>query len=171
MKERDDYIEEVQKLIISFARQNFTQEEEVICLHIWKKLARKKTLDITRTRPDIWAGAVIWAFCRANFKYEEGITLDIICGFYNNKKTTVGNKAGEIIKLVKIDYFDSEYSTEAIQEHNPFNRMTIDPDTGLLLLKEANPPDEQPGKKQTGRKTVEKYVLPVEDNSPQMKLF
>ena len=116
MKEKIEVIEEVEKLIISFTEQNLTKEEEEICLHIWKKLTRKKVLNITVTRSDIWAASVIWSFCRANFKYEEGITLEVLCNFFKNKKTTVGNKAGQIIKMLKIDYFSPEFSTRKIQE-------------------------------------------------------
>jgi len=125
MKEKIDVIEEVQRLIISFADRFLTPEEKDLCLHIWKKLGRKQKLDITRTRLDIWAAAVVWTFCRANFKYEEGITLDTVCDFFKNKKSTVGNKAGEIVKLLKISYFSPEFSTGKIQEHNPFNSLTL----------------------------------------------
>lgn len=171
MKEKAEFIDEVQKLIISFTGPNLIKEEEAICLHIWEKLARKRTLDITRTRPDIWASAVIWSFCRANFKYEEGLTLDIVCNFFNNKKTTVGNKAGEIIKMLKIDYFDPEFSTEEIQGYNPFNRITLDLDTGLLVPKEYVIENKVPGEKKTVKKPTEKPGRTAGDDTPQMKLF
>ena len=44
MKEKIAVIEEVEKLIMSFSNQNLTEEEEEICLHIWKKLIRKHKL-------------------------------------------------------------------------------------------------------------------------------
>jgi tetratricopeptide (TPR) repeat protein len=126
VKEKIEVVEEVQKLIYSFSEHNLTQEEEEICLHIWQKLARKKTLEITRTRPDIWASAVIWSFCRVNFKYEESITLDVVCNYFNTKKSTSGNKAGEIIKMLKIAYFSPEFSTRKIQELNPLNELAAE---------------------------------------------
>ena len=143
MKEKIEVIEEVEKLIMSFSKQNLTEEEEEICLHIWKKLIRKHKLDITRTRCDIWAAAVIWSFCRANFKYEEGIMLESVCNFFHNKKSTVGNKAGEIIKVVKIDYFSPEFSTRKIQEQNPLNLLTF-ADDDLQMLEEASETREEP---------------------------
>ena len=146
MKEKIEVIEEVEKLIMSFSKQNLTEEEEEICLHIWKKLIRKHKLDITRTRCDIWAAAVIWSFCRANFKYEEGIMLESVCIFFHNKKSTVGNKAGEIIKIVKIDYFSPEFSTRKIQEQNPLNLLTF-ADDDLQMLEEASETREEPNSK------------------------
>lgn len=148
MKEKIEVIEEVEKLIISFSERNLTKEEE-ICLHIWKKLTRKQKLDITRTRSDIWAAALIWSFCRANFKYEEGITLEVLCNFFNNKKSTVGNKAGEIFKILKIDYFSHEFSTRKIQEQNPLNLLasTTDTDDEIQFLKEVNAISRKPDPK------------------------
>ncbi len=149
MKEKIEVIEEVEKLIISFSERNLTKEEEEICLHIWKKLTRKQKLDITRTRSDIWAAALIWSFCRANFKYEEGITLEVLCNFFNNKKSTVGNKAGEIVKILKIDYFSHEFSTRKIQEQNPLNLLapTTDTDDEIQFLKEVNAISREPDPK------------------------
>jgi hypothetical protein len=167
MKEKADFIEEVQTLIISFSKDKLTTEEELVCMHIWKKLTRKRTLDITRTRADIWAGAVIWSFCRANFKYEEGITLDTVCDFFSNKKSTVGNKAGEIIKMLKIDYFKPEFSTEENQSNNPFKAIALDANTGLLVFKEAEIENNEPSLK----KTVKKPARYTEEDTPQMKLI
>ena len=154
MKEKIEVIEEVEKLIKSFSKQNLTEEEEEICLHIWKKLIRKHKLDITRTKCDIWAAAVIWSFCRANFKYEEGIMLESVCNFFHNKKSTVGNKAGEIIKIVKIDYFSPEFSTRKIQEQNPLNLLTF-ADDDLQMLEEASETREEPNSK---RRQAEKML-------------
>jgi len=149
MKEKIEVIEEVEKLIISFAEQNLTKEEEEICLHIWKKLTRKKVLNIIVTRSDIWAASVIWSFCRANFKYEEGITLEVLCNFFKNKKTTVGNKTGQIIKILKIDYFSPEFSTRKIQEQNPLNLLapTTDTNDEIQFLKEVNAISREPDPK------------------------
>jgi tetratricopeptide (TPR) repeat protein len=136
MKEKIDVIEQVENLIRSFSKRNLTEEEEEICLHIWKKLTRKRNMDITRSRPDIWAGAVIWSFCRVNFKYEEGINLENVCAFFTNKKSTIGNKAGEIIKILKIDYFNTEFSTRKIQEHDPLKFITSVVNNGQQILEE-----------------------------------
>jgi tetratricopeptide (TPR) repeat protein len=144
MKEKIDVIEQVEKLIMSFSKRNLTEEEEEICLHIWKKLTRKRNMDITRTRPDIWAGAVIWSFCRVNFKYEEDINLENVCAFFKNKKSTIGNKAGEIIKILKIDYFSPEFSTRKIQEHDPLNFLTLVADDGKQVLEEEKAIFEEP---------------------------
>jgi len=134
MIDKKEVIEEVKNLLTSFTGKNLSAEEESICLHIWGKLSRKQKIDITRTRPDIWAAAVIWSFCRANFKYEEGVTLDLLCSFFGNKKSTVGNKAGEISKMFRIDFFNPEFTTGSIQEQNPLSQFTVT-DEGFIVPK------------------------------------
>lgn len=116
MQDKRMLIEEVKNLIITFTTKNLSKEEEAICLHIWEKLARKQKIDITRTRSDIWATAVIWSFCRANFKYEEGVNLELLCSLFNNKKSTVGNKANEISTMLGIDLADIT-DTHKIHSH------------------------------------------------------
>ena len=132
MKDKKSIISEVENLMITFAEKNLSTEEKAVCLHIWEKLGRKQKIDITRTRANIWAAAVIWSFCRANFKYEEGITLDVLCQFFATKKSTVGNKAGEICKMLKIDFFNPEFTTRKIREQNPLNKLVVTED-GLIV--------------------------------------
>ena len=136
MKDKKEVIEEVKNLLTSFTGKNLSEEEESICLQIWGRLSRKQKIDITRTRPDIWAAAVIWSFCRANFKYEEGVTLELLCSFFNNKKSTVGNKASEISKMLRIDFFNPEFTTERIQKQNPLNTLTVT-NHGFIIPKDT----------------------------------
>ncbi len=132
MKDKKATIAEVKNLIIAFADKNLSAEEQAVCLRIWEKLGRKQKIDVTRTRANIWAAAVIWSFCRANFKYEEGITLDLLCPFFVTRKSTVGNKAGEICKMLKIDFFNPEFTTRKIREQNPLNKLVVTED-GLIV--------------------------------------
>ena len=135
MKDKKEVIEEVKSLITAFSKKNLSEEEEAICLHIWERLARKQKLDITRTGSDIWAASVIWSFCRANFKYEEGITLELLCSYFKNKRSTVGNKAGEISKMFRIDFFNPEFTTRNVQDQNPLNQLTTT-EEGLIIPKD-----------------------------------
>ena len=135
MQDKRKLIEEVKNLITTFTTKNLSKEEEAICLHIWERLARKQKIDITRTRTDIWAAAVIWSFCRANFKYEEGVNLELLCTFFYNKKSTVGNKASEISTMLGIDFFSPEFTTRRIQKQNPLNQLTMT-DDGFIVPKD-----------------------------------
>ena len=72
--------------------------------------------------------------------------LESVCKFFHNKKSTVGNKAGEIIKILKIDYFSPEFSTRKIQEQNPLNFL-IFADDDLQMLEQASETREEPNSK------------------------
>ena len=95
MKDKKEVIEEVKNLLTSFTGENLSEEEQSICLQIWGRLSRKQKIDITRTRPDIWAAAVIWSFCRANFKFEEGVTWSCCAPFSTIRRVRL------VIRLVK----------------------------------------------------------------------
>ncbi len=141
MKEKKQVVEEVKNLISSFSSKHLSEEEQRICLHIWERLVRKRTIEITRIRPENWAAATIWSFCRANFKYEEGLTLELVCSFFTNNKSTVGNRAGEISKMLKIDFFNPEFTTEALQKENPLNKLRVT-EEGFIIPKDDSPDSE-----------------------------
>jgi hypothetical protein len=71
-----------------------------------------------------------------------GGDLDFLCSFFHTKKSTVGNKASEISRMLKIDFFNPEFTTERIQEENPLNRLEMTND-GLIVLKETSSPTEE----------------------------
>jgi tetratricopeptide (TPR) repeat protein len=124
LKKNTEIIEKVQKLIISFAGENLTQEETDLCLHIWDKLVRQKKLDIAGTTPTMWAAAVIWSFCRANLKKEKGLTLDSVCSFFAAGKATVAHKAGNIIAMLEIDASSPEFVSRKTPENTPLKIKT-----------------------------------------------
>lgn len=112
---------EVSNLISTFTKQYLTKEEENICLFILKKLMRKQKIDlITRAKFNILAASIIWAFSKANFKYDKGITKDLIADFFNVDKHTFGLKSAEISKLLKIHFFNHEYRTKEFQTKRRF---------------------------------------------------
>jgi hypothetical protein len=73
--------------------------------------------------------------------------------------------------MLKIDYFDPEFSTEQIQEHDPFNTIVLDPDTGVLVLREIDTVEKGPDLKNTGKKPVEKHTRSKNDDTTQIRLF
>lgn len=135
MRDKKAKVSEVSNLLSSFAQGKLSKEEQVICLHIWEKLARKQKVDITRTKSNIWVASIIWSFCRANFKHEEGITQDLLSSFFDVKKSTIGNKASEICKMLKIDFFNPEFTTKRIQEQNPLNKYVMT-ENGFIIPKD-----------------------------------
>ena len=57
-------------------------------------------------------------------------------------KSTVGNKSSDIRKLLKINQFDEEFTTEYIQDNNPFNRISMTEEGFLTFDDEFDEDDE-----------------------------
>ncbi|MDH4205470.1 MAG: DUF6398 domain-containing protein, partial [Desulfobacteraceae bacterium] len=75
---------------------------------------------IQRGRQEIWAAAIVYAMARINFLFdptnEVYLTADEICDFFGTKKSTVGNKAGQIQKTCDVWTGDPEFSNPEIAE-------------------------------------------------------
>lgn len=108
-----------------------------------KKLGRKKDVPFVRGKNEIWATAVVHAIGSINFLSDKSFlpycSLDKLCKHYNTNKSTVGNKAGEIRKLLKLNPFDEDFSTKHMKENNPWDNLGITQE-GFIA-----PVNDQPG--------------------------
>ena len=81
-------------------------------------LGRKRKIDITRGKKEIWSASIIHTIARLNFLFdkqnENYITADTICDFFDTKKTTVGNKATQIEKECKLRMGAEGYCSKEI---------------------------------------------------------
>ncbi len=84
------------------------------------RLSRTRKLDITRGKKEIWAASIVYVIARFNFLFDKAcnnfLTSDVICDFFNTKKTTTGNKATSIEKTLNIGIGDENYCTREIKE-------------------------------------------------------
>lgn len=106
-----------------------------------KKLGRKRDVPFARGKSEIWATAVVHAIGSINFLYDKSFLpysdLGTLCGYFNTNKSTVGNKAGEIRKLLDLGYYDNEFSTQYVMGNNPFDGLAMT-EEGFIV-----PKDEQ----------------------------
>jgi hypothetical protein len=100
-----------------------------LCEKLVKKMARKKEVPFLSGKQDIWAAAIIHALGSINFLFDKSfepyITLDQINDYFETKKSTVSTKSNQIRKMFKMGYYDKEFSTQAMNESNPFNDMVM----------------------------------------------
>jgi hypothetical protein len=79
-----------------------------------------RKLSIQRGKLEIWAAAIVYAVARINFLFDPTnkvyLTADEICDFFGTKKSTVGNKAGQIQKTCDVWIGDPEFSNPEIAE-------------------------------------------------------
>lgn len=130
---------EVAELVESFCKRYFTGELTACALKLCDKLGRIRKLDITRGKKEIWAASVVYVIARANFLFDKAknnfLTSDIICDFFDTKKTTTSNKATSIEKALNIGIGDTNYCTTEIIESFSFVEM---PGGFILPQKMAN---------------------------------
>lgn len=113
-------LKEIIGLVESFSAEYLNQELAECALRLCNKLGRSRKLDITRGKREIWAAAIVYVIARSNFLFDKAsddfLTSDIICDFFNTKKTTTGNKATVIEKALNISIGDKDCCTQEIVE-------------------------------------------------------
>ena len=115
---------EVSELVESFCELYLTGELTVCALRLCDKLGRIRKLDITRGKKEIWAASIVYVIARVNFLFDKAnndfLPSDIICDFFDTKKTTTGNKATSIEKALNISIGDTNYCITEIIESFSF---------------------------------------------------
>ena len=110
----------IQEMIQTFGRKKLNDMYTDLALKLCEKIGRMRKLSIQRGRQEIWAAAIVYAIARINFLFdptnEVYFTADEICDFFGTKKSTVGNKAGQILKTCDVWIGDPEFSNPKIAE-------------------------------------------------------
>ena len=110
-----------------------------------KKMGRKREVPFKRGKLEIWAAAVIYTIGSINFLFDKSfepyVTAQEISDYFGTKNSTVSNKAGQIRKMLNLTMFDNEFSTEHVNETNPFNNMVVV--DGLIVPLSSIPEDLQ----------------------------
>ena len=93
------------------------------------KMGRKRNVPFETGQIEIWAAAIIHALGSINFLFDKSskpyTTLDELNQFFDTKKTTTGGKSKIIRDLLKLSYWDSEFSTRRMKGNNPFDGLMM----------------------------------------------
>lgn len=104
--EKRERFSEVAALLEQFGRTHLDPELTEFTLELWRRLCRRQTIDCRRGKPPIWAASVIHVIARMNFLFDRGqpvhVTFDTICGTFQANKTTIGSKATEIERALRL---------------------------------------------------------------------
>jgi hypothetical protein len=102
------------------------------------KLGRKRNVPFETGKTEIWAAAVIHALGTINFLFDKSFqpyaTVVQIHEYFGTKQSTVGNKSKEIRDMLKLSYWDSEFSTASMMDNNPLAQMKMLSE-GLMIFK------------------------------------
>jgi hypothetical protein len=105
-KEKRERFREVAMLLEEFGRAHLDPELTAFTLELWRRICRRQTMDCRRGKAAIWAAAVVHVIARINFLFDRAqpvhVTFDVICGWFQANKTTVGSKATEIERTLRL---------------------------------------------------------------------
>jgi hypothetical protein len=104
--EKRERFREVATLLQQFGQAHLDPELTGFTQELWGRMCRRQTMDCRRGKPAIWAASVVHVIARANFLFDRSqplhVTFDTICGWFQANKTTVGSKASEIERALRL---------------------------------------------------------------------
>jgi hypothetical protein len=158
-------------LIKEFCELKLDHDYLELSEQLLNKLGRKRDVPFVAGKTDIWAVAVIHALGTINFLFDKSfepyVTVDELNGFFHTNKSSTGQKSKFIRDLLRLSYYDSEFSTTRMKQNNPFAKLTMV--NGFIVSKE--PVTESIAKKEPLPKTpIKKENKPRLDDS-QLDLF
>ncbi len=113
----------IEPLITDYCNQYLNDEYRELCLHLLKKLCRKRPSPLLAGRKNTWAAAIIYAITTNNFIFDKSqpihLTADELCTPFGLSKSTVSNKAREIRDMFNITYLNPEWQLTYLAEDNP----------------------------------------------------
>ncbi|MFA9392579.1 MAG: DUF6398 domain-containing protein [Prolixibacteraceae bacterium] len=128
-----------------FCVQNLDQDYAHLCKKLVLKLGRKRNVPFQSGKIEIWAAAIIHAIGSINFLFDKSfepyVSVDQISEYFGTKKSTVANKSKQIKDLLKLSYYDSDFSTQHVLGNNPFNDLVMV--NGLIVPLSSIPLDLQ----------------------------
>jgi hypothetical protein len=120
---------ELIKMVGDFCKERLNDEYKELCEHLVVKLSRKRNVPFLSGQKEIWAAAIVYAIGQINFLFDKSskphATHDDICKYFGTSRSTTANKAALIRNLFKMNYYDPEFSTNRMQENNPFAKMAM----------------------------------------------
>jgi hypothetical protein len=105
--------EEIKKLIKECTSKFLNNEYEEIACKALDKLSRKRNVPFVSGKENTWACGIVYAIGQANFLFDKSskpyIPASELADSFGVAKSTAGNKANEISKMLKINYSNHEW--------------------------------------------------------------
>lgn len=121
--------ENLASLTDSFCDKCLNTEYKDLCRRMVLKLSRKRNVPFIYGKPEIWAATIVYAIGQINFLFDKSTrpycTADDICKHFGTSKSTTGQKAKVIRDMLKLSYWNPEFSTKHMLESNPLKGFVI----------------------------------------------
>lgn len=110
-------------LIDPFCQEYLTAEYAALCHELAAALARKRSSPLSRSKPEIWACAIIYALGTVNFLFDKSQTphmrADELCAAFGVSQSSGANKARVIRKMFGMFQFDPRWCLPSFIDENP----------------------------------------------------
>jgi hypothetical protein len=112
-----------------FADRYLDEDYKMLCRKLIDKMSRKRQVPFLSGRLEIWAAAVVYALGQINFLFDKNfepyVSATDLCNYFGTSQSTTSQKAKIIRDMLKMRYFDEEFSTERMQKENPLNEFVM----------------------------------------------
>jgi hypothetical protein len=134
-KEMQGKYDEIAALIIEFCDKKLNDDYKSLCLRLLEKLCRKRQSPLLSGRANTWAAGIVYAIGSNNFIFDKTqkihMTATELTAPFGVSPSTVGNKAAEIKKMFKINFFNAEWMLpERIENNSMIWMVTVN---GLIV--------------------------------------
>ncbi|MCC5905687.1 MAG: hypothetical protein JJU13_05760 [Balneolaceae bacterium] len=121
--------EKILELTRSFCQEKLDDEYLQLCEKLISKMGRKKVVPFKRGKLDIWAAAVVHAVGSVNFLFDKSfepyVSVSDINDYFETSSSTVSQKSKKIRDMFNMSYFDSNFSSQKMNDNNPFNNLVM----------------------------------------------
>ena len=132
------------KLTLEFSKKYLNEEYDDVIKKLINKMARKREVPFISGRIEIWSAAVIHALGTINFLFDKSskpyVSATEIYEYFGTKQSTTSQKSKKIRDMFNMTYFDSDFSTGAVEQNNPFNNLSLV--NGLMVPKGMLEPEQ-----------------------------
>lgn len=117
------------ELTSKFCDEHLDEDYKRLCIKLIEKMGRKRTVPFLSGQIEIWAASIIHAIGYINFlsdkSFEPYMRNEDISKYFGSTIATVAKKSKTIREMFRMGYYDSEFSTKRMEEHNPMADMVM----------------------------------------------
>ena len=132
-KAEKEKIETISQELISltgeFCDEYLDDEYKQLSEKLILKMKRERQVPFLLGRTNTWAAGVIYALGQINFlfdpSFEPYVAPRDIAEHFGVAQSTAGQKAKKIRDMFDLNYWAPEFSTQVMQDQNPFKRMSM----------------------------------------------
>ncbi len=121
--------EKLLEMVGTFCSQKLDDDYLQLCEKLVKKLGEQEEVPFKKGKLEICAAAVAYTIGSINFLFDKSfepyMSADQLCEYFDTKKSTTSSKAKVIKDMFDLWHFCPEFSTQRMNEKNPFNDLVM----------------------------------------------